>query len=127
MVSQFTRPYRYKTLLAKTNALLFEIQIPPNHVGFITAIGNKFGNNTTEVYADSYANFWIDGNLYESAAIDRQIADVHNPLVFSREAWIVVHEDIKYEQFNNTNNTHVYQVLINGFIYTENELKALLR
>jgi hypothetical protein len=112
----FPEPYRSKTIAAGKSAVIWYYAIPKGHVGFLTEVANNW-----EDYANSWAEFTIDSWQYEGRKVDRQIATLTEP--HKEDPPIIVNDRIKWLQMNDDSQARVYEVYINGQVYTKSELK----
>ena len=109
-------PHHYVSISPKTKTTIYEFTVPPNHVFHIHQIANNW-------FTDTYSIWSIDGTVFEK--VERWISSINAPLTI-KDRYIVAYNNVRWTTYNNSRNTIISEVVLDGEIYLVADYKNII-
>lgn len=113
-------PHQTYTVPAGKQEQIFYFAVPKGNIFFIQRVANAYW-----LYDELF--WFIDSMLKESPYIKRVIGTVNAPLEITPWFTLPAKEEIRWEAKNKDTKPHEYEILIDGFYVSLEDLPTLLK
>ena len=115
-LAYYYRPHQYATVAPGETKIIYDFNVPSNHVFHILQVGNTYFFNT-------YSIWRVDGVNLER--VERIISDINSPLQIG-DRQLYAFQNVRWITHNDSDESIISNVLIDGKIYHIDDFKKLL-